>query len=154
MASVRVTKTINADPQRVFELITDFEHAAEHIKGIDKVEIMTDGPVGVGTRIRETRTFFGRQAVETMEITQFQPGKSYTTFAVSSGCEYVSGFTVTPAGDGCEVAMDFQATPKTLMAKVFSIMSGPMIKMVVKCVEDDLNDIKRIAEGEAQPAQA
>ena len=153
MATVQVSTKISAEPQRVFELITDFEHAADRINGIDKIEVLTDGPVGVGTKFRETRTMFGREATETMEITEFEPGRSYKTFAENCGCEYVSGFTVNPAEGGCEVVMDFRSTPQTFLAKILSVMMAPMMKTLVKCVQDDLSDLKKFAESEAsQPA--
>jgi hypothetical protein len=58
-------------------VFTDLDGAAERVDGIQKLEKLTDGPVGLGTRFRETRRMFRKEAAEEMEFTAFEPGRSY-----------------------------------------------------------------------------
>ena len=67
-----VSKQISAPHQAVFEKFTDFAHVAENVRGIERMEILTDGPIGQGTRFRETRIMFNREATEEMEITDWE----------------------------------------------------------------------------------
>jgi len=154
MATLRVTQRIDAPPARVFEVLADVPNWAEHVTGIRKVELLTDGPVGVGTRFRETRVFFKREATEEMEITEFEPGRGYVLECDSCGCHYRTSTTVVPDGTGTRVELEMQTTPVNLMAKLMSplasILSGPL----KKCIERDLEDTRAHLEaGSEVPVQ-
>jgi uncharacterized protein YndB with AHSA1/START domain len=147
MAGVTLTQQINAPVEAVFQLATDLDGWAGRIKGITKVERLTTGPVGVGTRFRETRKMFGREATEEMEFTAFEPNRRYVLEAQSCGCRYVSEFRFEPAGGGTRMTMDFRGVPLTFAAKVMSALMGWMMKgAVTKCVQQDIDDLKAAAE--------
>ena len=141
-----VTKRVAAPVERVFAIASDFAGAAETIGGITRVEMLTDGPVGVGSRFRETRRMHGREATEEMEVTELVPNERYALGCESHGCLYRTVFRFTPKDGGTEVDMVFEATPQTLMAKIMSILTRPALKMIGKVVEQDLEDIKSAAE--------
>ncbi len=66
---------VAAPPEKVFAMMSDFANAPQRISGISKVEMLTDGAVGVGTKFKETRVMLGKEATETMEVTTFDPNK-------------------------------------------------------------------------------
>lgn len=70
MTPIRMSTTIQAPPERAFAAFADFPHAARSVSGIERIEMLTDGPVGAGTRFRETRIMFGREATEEMKVTR------------------------------------------------------------------------------------
>ena len=76
----------------VFARFTDLSTAAERIKGIEELEVLTEGPIRVGTRFRETRIMFRRPATEEMEITAFEKDEMYTISCDSCGCHYETVF--------------------------------------------------------------
>lgn len=142
-----VHEKINAPPEAVFAAAIDFANAPQRITGIKKMEMLTQGPVGVGTRFRETRVMFGKEATETMEVVDFQPGRSYTLAAASCGCEYRTVVSVRPDGSGSEVTFDFSGRPLTFGAKVMSALMGWMMKgACMKAVRQDLADLKAAVE--------
>jgi carbon monoxide dehydrogenase subunit G len=144
---IKVSKEIQAPKEKVFESFSDLRHAAEVIEGIEKVEIFTEGPMALGTRWRETRVMFGKEATEEMEITGFDSPNSYTAEAESHGCHYVTRFDFETKGDGTEVTMTFQGQPLTLIAKIFNFILSPMMKgSVRKCLGKDLDDLKQHLE--------
>lgn len=145
--NLRIERTVAADPKTVFAAASDFATAPKRITGIAKVEMLTQGPVGIGTRFRETRQMFGKQATETMEVTAFEPGRSYVLGCESHGCRYRSEIRVEPDGKGSKLSMDFAATPLTRMAKVMSFLMKPMVKSVGKHIAKDLDDLKASLEG-------
>ncbi len=55
MVSFTIKKRLEAPPERIFEVCTDLRNAGKHLRGIKKPEVLGDGPIGVGTRFRETR---------------------------------------------------------------------------------------------------
>lgn len=146
MTTITVKRQVAAPRAKVFALAADFANVASTVKAIDKVEMLTDGPVGVGTRFRETRTVFGRSASEEMTVSAFDPPRSYTVTAESHGARYETVFTFSEKDGGTEVEMRFGAEPLTLMAKVMSVLMRPMIKKMAGMCAQDLDDIAAAAE--------
>ena len=147
MPGIEASTHIDAPPARVFEAITDLKSAPGRISAIKRLDVLTDGPVGVGTRFRETRVMFGREATAEMEITGFDPGRGYTTESESCGCKYSCSLAVAPERDGSRLTASFQGTPLTLPARVMSAIMMPLMrKSMVKAFEQELADIKAWAE--------
>jgi carbon monoxide dehydrogenase subunit G len=140
---------INAPVEKVFAVASDVEHAPEVISTITKMEVLTDGPVGVGTRFRETRVMFGKEATEEMEFSVFDPPRSYTLVADSHGCHYVSTFRFTPEGAGTRVDFEFTGDAHSFGAKVMSAVMGPLMKGTMrKMLAKDLGELKRSIEAQ------
>lgn len=137
---------VNADPARTFAIFTDLHHAEERVEGIKKMEVLTDGPVGKGTRFKETRVMFKKETSETMEITAFDPPTGYTVEAESCGCHYTSFFKFVPKDGGTQVTWEFNSKPLTFMAKMMSPMMIMMGGTLRKLVAKDMADIKAAAE--------
>ena len=137
---------VNAAPDVVFRAGTDFANMADRMVGITKVEMLTTGDVGVGTKFKETRTVMGKDATEEMEVTAFDPPRSYTLEADSCGSRYVSTFVLTPKDGGTKVALNISSKAQSCFALAFAplgfFMKGTMRKMIQK----DLDDLKRNVE--------
>jgi carbon monoxide dehydrogenase subunit G len=146
MKSITIKTRIQAPPAKVFALATDLRNAAGRIKAIQKLEVLTEGPIARGTRFRETRVMFGRPATEEMTITEFEPPARYALGAESCGCRYRTEFRFTPESGGTEVEMSFAAQPLTFFAKAMSLLMRPLLKSLTKACARDLNDLKVVAE--------
>ncbi|HBS28589.1 MAG TPA: hypothetical protein DEB06_03860 [Phycisphaerales bacterium] len=146
MAKFEFSTQINAPVDRVFEVFTDLRRATERIPAIKKLEVLTEGPIGKGTRFRETRVMFGKEATETMEFTEFQPGKRCAIGADSCGSRFETAFSFRPEGNGTFVEQITTCTPRTLMAKLMMplgmLLAGPM----KKAMRADLDALKHAAE--------
>jgi carbon monoxide dehydrogenase subunit G len=152
MSAVSVSTRVAAPVAEVFALFTDLKNAAGRVKAIKRIELLTNGPVGVGTRFRETRVMFKRDATEEMEITEFEPNRRYTVGANSCGARFTSIFQFRPDGDGTVVTLEINSKPVSLLAKLLSPLAGLMKGMMLKCVQQDLNDLKAVAESTARTA--
>lgn len=147
MSRIEVSRAIAAPQEKVWELITDLRGAPARLSGIKRVEILEGPEFGVGTRWRETREMFGREATEEMTITEVDPGRSYRTHADSRGVEYVSELRVEPTGAGSRLSMSIDAhvgnpVLRVLMAVAARLMEGTTRKAMSK----DLDDIAAAAE--------
>ncbi len=148
MSETRIDTVINAPPEACFAVFSDLETLDTRISAISKVEILTQGPMALGTRWRETRTMFGREATEEMTISEFDPPRAYAATAASHGAEYYSRFDFAAEGDGTRVTMTFRSKPVSLVAKVMGwFLAGAMAKTIVKSVTADMEDLKRAIEG-------
>lgn len=150
MPQFTISEHIVAPPEVVFEVAHDFHRAAEHIQGIESCEVLTDGPIGVGTRFRETRIMFGKPSTEEMEITAFDPPHSFVLESDSCGAHFSVEHRFVGDISGTNVRMNFDTRPQTFLAKLFSPLGWLMIKSMKKLVAADLADLKRVAEQRAR----
>lgn len=139
---------VEAPRERAFAVYSDIASAPSRIPDIKKVEMLGDGPVGVGTKWRETRVMFGKEHTETLEITEFRAPEFYAVGAESCGMVYRTTFAFRDAGPGrTEVEMTFGGQARTMMAKVMGAVMAPMMKgMMRKCLMGDLAALKRACE--------
>lgn len=142
MANFSHSVRVRAPAARVFHAISDFPNAPKLIKGITKIEMLTDGPTRVGTTFRETRMMFGREATETMEVSRLEPGRAYELTCMSCGCRYVSEMRAQPVGDETDLSLSFQATPLTFVAKVMGFVMRPLFRSMCKAISNDLVEMK------------
>lgn len=144
-----VTKEIDAPAQRVWDIVTDLDASPQVLSGVDRVERL-DGGDGfeVGTRWRETRTMFGRQASEEMAVTAVEPPRSYTVEAGSGGTSYRSTIAVMPLDERrCRLTMGFSAQSAGIAGRVLSATVGRLfLGSTRKALQRDLDDIAAAAE--------
>lgn len=149
MLEVSCSRESSATPARVFAVATDLHNAVGRVKAITKLEVLTPGPIGTGTRFRETRMMFGHEATEEMEITAFDPPRSFTMECTNHGCHYTSHFRITEKGTGAVMEIRFQAQPLTFIAKSMGFLMRPFAKKLASSCSKDLDDIARVAEGKS-----
>lgn len=149
MQPLTTSLEIHAPPASVWAAMTDIEHCAGRIPAIKEIVMLTPGPVGLGTRWRETRLMFGRDATETMEIYEWQPGVAYTAGATNCGCEYRATLRCKPHGQITILASEFNAKPLTLFAKFMGAVMMPFMKNAMrKALRGDLDAIKLHCESQ------
>ena len=149
MREVSVSREVAAPAEATWEVATDLDHAAEVITAIRSIERLDGGAgFGAGTRWREVRRMFGREAAEEMEVTAVDPGRSYTTAAGSRGMRYRSVITVEPLGvERSRVTMRFGAEAQGWIARAFAATVGRLFEgSLRKAIRGDLDDIARVAE--------
>ena len=147
MARFTLTRRIERPRNEVFRLFTNFDEMPRLIDKIASIEVLTEGPPGKGTRFRETREMFGRQATEEMEITDFQADESYTCEAASHGMRYRSLYRFEPVGHATDVHFSFEAKPVSMAAKIVSPLTGWLaMGMTKKIFSEDIDVLKKAAE--------
>ena len=106
---ITLSRIIEAPPARVWQVLTDLDHAAETLSGVLRVEVLTDGPYALGTRWRETRKMFGREASEELWVADNDPLRRTQVRASSGGVDYVTEFVLTPVTEPGAAAHPTQA---------------------------------------------
>ncbi|MBL8746868.1 MAG: SRPBCC family protein [Phycisphaerae bacterium] len=139
MGSITLTKRVNAPIERAYAVLTELDRATERIPNIKRLEVLTPGPVGRGTRFRETRMMFGKEATETLEITDVQPGRSITFEAGSCGARFSTTFTLTREGSGTLIEQVTSCTPVSFLARLMTPLSMLMMKPMKKMMQADLD---------------
>lgn len=143
--------SIAADPQDVWNVITDLDQAPATINSIISVERVDGSPgYSIGTRWRETRRVFGTMASEVMEVIDSRPFTHTKVFASSHGTDYVTTLTLDSVGGYTQLTMEIRGTPSlhsTWLSRATFSLAAPLISTSTrKAMLKDLADIKRAAE--------
>jgi carbon monoxide dehydrogenase subunit G len=151
MAKVKVSSEVKAPVERVFELFTDIEHAADRVSGIKKIEVMSTGPFNLGYRWTETREVMGRLDNAAMEISAFERNRSYTIThhkggVFGQGVRIDTTFTFEPVPIGTRVSIEFELHPEGLPPGTLLPLEWAIGGKVRHVLSEDLDDLMRAVE--------
>jgi uncharacterized protein YndB with AHSA1/START domain len=146
MATITVSRDIAAPVDRVFAMFTDIEHGHEHVSGIKKVEMMTFGPLRLGSKWSETREVMGRLDDAEMEITAYEHNKAYTITHHKGGVRIDTAFTFEPVATGTRVSVEFALNPQGLPPALLSPLEWAIAGKVRDVLSGDLMDLKQSVE--------
>lgn len=146
MTTVTVTNQVAAPVDKAFALFTDLEHAPEHVSGIKKVEVLTQGAFELGTRWLETREVMGRRDSAEMEVTKFEKNHSYTITHHKAGARVDTVFTFEPTATGTTVRIEFELDNQGLPPGLLTPVSWAIAGKVRDVLSHDLQDLKRSVE--------
>ncbi|WP_062517861.1 SRPBCC family protein [Demequina gelatinilytica] len=147
--SVRAEREIAAAVERVWEVITDLDYAAEVIPAILSIERLEGEGYGPGVRWRETRRMWGREETEEMWVESAEEPSATVIRAESRGTEYGTTYTLERAGEGTRLVCDFSAeTPHPGPAQRLGwlLFGKAGMKATRKALEQDLAHIAGAAE--------
>lgn len=146
---IELTHFLPLSPEETFDVCTDVSKFADRCENIVECEMVTDGPVGLGTKFKETRVMFGKKATEEMEFTVFERPNRWALAADSHGAKYLTEFSTAPKDGGTEITFSFSSEPYTMMAKIMGFIFRGMAKSCMKMVKKDLDDLAASLEKEA-----
>lgn len=117
MAVVRNSVRINCSQEAAFDYLSDHRNELEWNPGVESVEKITDGPIGLGTRYEAKWKSSPRVVVETIEYER--PRR----WAVHNGgpIEVTMRGRLEPAGEGTELTVDFEAVPHGWFRLIFPL---------------------------------
>ena len=145
---------IKAPPPMVFALAIDLERLPERVPAIKKIELLTDPPIGIGTKFRETRLMLGKEATEEMEFTAIEPDQSYVLEAKSMGNHYISTISFMPVDGGTRMTWRFAAEPLGTGARIIGTLLTPFfVGPTRRAIDDYLQAIKAAAEADGQETE-
>ena len=149
MPVLKLARHINAPREVVFAIAVDASRWAERIDGIERIEMLTDGPLAVGSRFRETRKMFGHEAVEELEVTAFDAPNRFTLKANSCSALFISEHEFVPDISGTLVELTIRTKATRLAVRLLAPLAWLMMRPMKKCLRADLDALKRIAETQA-----
>jgi hypothetical protein len=146
MAKIKVSAEVPESVAPTFALFTDIEHAAHHVSGIRKTEMLTTGTFSRGTRWLESRNVLGRVDTAEMEVTAFETNRSYTITHHKAGVRIDTTFTFEPVPSGTNVSIEFALNSQGLPPGLLSPLEWAMAGKVRDVLGHDLADLKAAVE--------
>lgn len=132
MNGFEFTEHIARTPDEVFAVISDPGRASAFLENFVGSVQLTDGPVGVGTRFRETRRMRGTEHSTDLEITAYEPPGRVGIQAEAEGIAVEYTYLLTPEGDGTRLVWSCE-----LRASGLRRMMLPMVATIMKKEDGD-----------------
>jgi len=142
MAGFEMSERISRPPKEVFDFITLSDNAPKVVPSVKSMVKLTDGPVRIGTRYRETRLMNGKEQSAELEVVAYEPNQKYAMKNVTEGIEIVYRYTFHPEAGGTRVDLVCEVKASGLKKLVL-----PMVASILKKEDGDhLQRLKRVLE--------
>lgn len=146
--NITVDVEIDSPKSKVWAAITDIENCIDMISGITALKVLHKPEEGlIGLKWTETRKMFGKEATETMWITECKTQEYYCTRAENCGAIYSTKIMVAQTDNKTLLTMNFSDSSDSIFVKMMSsIMAFFIKKSMIKMLEKDLSEIKSFVE--------
>lgn len=142
MAGFDLREWISRSPKEVFDFIASSDNAPKVVQSVKSMVKLTEGPVRVGTRYRETRLMNGKEQHAELEVVAYEPNQKYAMKNVTEGIETVYRYTFHPEADGTRVDLVCEVKAGGLKKLML-----PMVVSILKKEDGDhLQRLKKALE--------
>jgi len=105
-------------------------------------EQLTEGSIGVGTKVREVRNFLGRRVEMAWEITEYEPHRSSAIRAVSGPVPLSGGYALEPVDGGTKLTVVGELEAHGL----FRLAEPVFARITARELEANLGHLKDLLE--------
>ena len=114
MIHVEETMIINRPVDEVFEFAVNPESTPKWQSMLQSAALLTDGPIGVGSKLHHVRTYYGGMRFEsTPEIIEFERNRRYRARDDADGpFAVIGGIALEPQDGSTKLTYDFTLKPQ------------------------------------------
>lgn len=98
--------TIDRPADRVFSFMADLENAPKWQSGVTESNVISSGPIGVGTQFNETIKVMGRSLNALCVVIEFDPGKKISFRSDSPAIQFEGHYAFEPVAGGTKLSFD------------------------------------------------
>lgn len=145
-----ISEWIGASPNVVYGVATNLELAGKWMPNFVRMEKLTRGEFGPGTRFRETRKMFGKTQSEVFEVVEASPPKRVRLFVDGSQGASRRGrfdfdFQFEPVDDGTRVTLSGSLSQLTW---IWELLARLFMRSMRKSCEAELRAMKTYIESQ------
>jgi hypothetical protein len=139
---ISVTKAVAARPPAAFATLMDIVEWPTIIGSVKSVELLTSGPIRVGTRMHAQRIMFGRETVEEMEIVEIERPRRLRLAANSRDLHYERDHIIDAMQPGSRLTLIIRPKPDTQVGRAALPFLTPFMEISLRDeLEQDLADL-------------
>lgn len=131
------TVVVDRPVSEVYDYLSDLERVPEWNWAIAHTRRITPGPVGVGTRYRQTRTV-PRPATEMLAVTGLEPNRSIEIEGTLADLPARLRYDIEPLGEATAITNRVQLETSGALQLVSSVL----FRRISGAVASNLNDLK------------
>jgi uncharacterized membrane protein len=140
---VTVETVIERPPEQVAAFAMDPANDRRWIGALESVRVLTDGPVGPGTRVERVASFLGRRIEYVNEVVEYEPGRRLAMRSVKAPFPMTVTYDFEPAPSGATTARIRAGGD----SGGFYALAGPLLgRMVRRGIARDLRTLKSTLE--------
>jgi hypothetical protein len=143
MQTFENTVTIQRPAEEVFAYLADFENIPVWNYAIEETHKTSAGPVGVGTRYRQTRSVPAR-SVEGFEVTVYEPARRLAIEGQIGPFQAQISYLLEAASGATRLVNNVELDPSPAALRLVAPLVASRIKAAVA---HNLTELKQILEG-------
>lgn len=128
MSGFEFNEHIARSPQDVFEVLSNPTKATEFLDNITESRKLTDGPIAIGTKFRETRVVNGEEASADLLVSAYEPNTHVGISAEAEGIRVEYHYHLSPEGGGTRVRWTCELEANGLRKMMLPLVAGIMKK--------------------------
>jgi len=129
-------------PAEVYAYLADPTHLPDWQEDVQEVRDAPGGPLGPGAIFTEVRSFLGKRAESTLEVTAAEPGRELSLRTVAGPVRVEIRHLLEPAGEGTLIRVEAEADA----GKLFGL-GGPLLrKAAERKARSDFARLKALRE--------
>jgi carbon monoxide dehydrogenase subunit G len=147
MVRFELTVEIDRPVHEVWEYLTEPENVPEWQSSAVSSHQVSDGPIGVGARLRDERRFLGKRATSEVEVSEFEPERLFTLHGLSGPVRFTVRHRLSQNGTGTRLDVEAEADPGSGLSRLVR----PMIERAAEHeLKGDFARLKAILETETK----
>jgi hypothetical protein len=143
MQTFKNTVTIHRPVEEVFAFLADFENIPTWNYAIEDTGKASAGPVGVGTRYRQTRSVPAR-SIEEFQVTVFQPASQLAIHGQIGPFRATISYKLEEVAGATTLVNTVELEPFQAKLRLLALVAVPRIKAAVA---QNLGKLKLVLEG-------
>ena len=115
MAHVQGENIINRPVEDVFDFVADERNEPRYNRAMNRSELITEGPIGVGSRFHAVMSMRGRPADVTVEFTAYERPRFLASASHLSNMEIQGSLTFDPVPEGTRMRWSWELQPSGIL---------------------------------------
>jgi uncharacterized membrane protein len=149
MSKIERSIVIDRPVEEVWEFVHDVANDRLWQTTLVESEQLTDGPLGVGTRVREVRHFLGLKIELAWEVTEFEPTRRSAIKGISGPVPLSGGYRLEPLEAGTRFTVSGELDAHGL----FKLAEPVFARITARELEANLGHLKDLLEAESATAE-
>ena len=141
MASFRHTVTVPRPPEEVFPWLLEEDKVPRWTTRLEAYDVVGDGPIGRGTRIRQVLTVKGQKLDVELEVTAYDPPRAAESRFSLQGVDVATVYSLSPVAEGTELTQSLDGKATSFKARMLLPIVQPHLEVKVA---DDLEQLREL----------
>ena len=143
MIKVEMSIEVKRPVAEVFAFVTNPANDVKWQEGLIEARLVSEGPMGVGSKLHDARKFLGLKMESDLEVTGYVPNKLFSLKVASGPMQFEIKQTFEAVGGGTRIALVAEGEP----AGVFKLAGGAFKKQLEGQLKGDSERLKKALEG-------
>jgi len=141
---INFSRTIHIERSQheIFDFMADPSNDTKWRDSAVSSEWVSEGPIGVGSKLKSVDKLLGRKLESTSEVTVWDPPHRYSQKSLGGPLPFELTITLDPEGSGTQVTLEGHAE----VGGFFKIAEGLAGKQLEKQIATDIAGLKRVLE--------